>query len=82
LKEIYIAKTWVYGAFHNSLAMRGGKMGVSNFGTRIGWILCLVTATVLYGGLSAHALLGDKINEYNADQVRIDPDGKVVNGRR
>ena len=52
-------------------------MGVSNFGTRIGWNLCLVTATLLYGGLSAHALLGDKINEYTADQVMIDPDGKV-----
>ena len=52
-------------------------MGVSNVGTRIGWILCFVTAAVLCGELSAHALMGDKINEYTADQVMIDPDGKV-----
>jgi len=57
-------------------------MGVSNFRARIGWILSFVTVAVLCSGLSAHALMGDKINEYNADQVRIDPDGKVVNGRR
>ena len=52
-------------------------MRVSKFGTRIGWILCFVTAAVLCGGLSAHALMGDKIKAYTADQVMIDPDGKV-----
>jgi hypothetical protein len=57
--------------------MRGGKMRASNFKARIGWILCFVTAAVLCGGLSAHALMGDKIKAYTADQVMIDPDGKV-----
>jgi hypothetical protein len=57
--------------------MRGGKMEVSNYGKRIGWILCVVTAVVLCSGLSAHALMGDKIKAYTADQVMIDPDGKV-----
>jgi hypothetical protein len=59
------------------ISRRGGKMGVFNFKKKMGWILCLVTVTVLYGGLSAHALMGDKINEYTANQVMIDPDGKV-----
>jgi hypothetical protein len=57
--------------------MRGGKMRASNFKARIGWILCLVSAAVLCSELSAHALMGDKINAYTADQVMIDPDGKV-----
>ena len=52
-------------------------MGVSNFGTRIGWILCFATAAVLCGGVSALALPGGKINAYTADQVMIDPDGKI-----
>ena len=52
-------------------------MRVSNFKARIGWILCFATAAVLCGGLSAQALMGDKIKAYTADQVMIDPDGKV-----
>jgi hypothetical protein len=67
----------MYGTFHNLLAKRGGKMGVFNFGGRIGWILCFVALVVLFSGLSAHALLEGKIKEYTADQVSIDPNGKV-----
>jgi len=52
-------------------------MGVFYFGRRIGWILCFVAVVVLFSGLSAYALLGGKITKYTADQVTIDPNGKV-----
>ncbi len=54
-------------------------MSKFSFREKTGWIICFLSAAFFFSGSYAHALLGGKINEYTADQVRIDPNGKVQN---